>query len=296
MSRYKNNLESTSQREKTVRQALTDAKARLLKYQAVGKTAQKNASLATNMLKKKKAAVASAKVKGARPLKLSEAAEQEKAAARVKDIIAALQKTAARRRDQSNQKKSSSVSSAWIQSFPGLSNSLKKSLWHRIHRRKQQIVLRPTPECLVNELRASVADNFTAGVNVRSSQKKVALEEELVKAEQMYLVATHPIAEDGLPSVPPSRTGNWGEPGWQLVLDVPQKPTSHQSILPCAPSFPVLEKNLSDICSAPGRQAASMIRTSYLRSLASPLSSFAIASSPAEINASLSLSRKSDAA
>jgi hypothetical protein len=80
------------------------------------------------MLKKKKAAVASARVKGARPLKLSDAAEQEKAAARVKDIIAALQKTAARRRDQSNQKKSSSVSSAWIQSFPGLSNSLKESL------------------------------------------------------------------------------------------------------------------------------------------------------------------------
>jgi hypothetical protein len=296
MSRYKNNLESTSQREKTVRQALSDTKARLLKYQTVGKTAQKNASLATTMLKKKKAAVSSAKVKGARPVKLSEAAEQEKAAARVKDVIAALQKTAARRRDQSNQKKSSSVSSAWIQSFPGLSNSLKKSLWHRIHRRKQQIVLRPTPECLVNELRASVADNFTAGVGVRSSQKKAALEEELVKAEQMYLVATHPIAEVGLPSVPPSRsTGSWGEPGWQLVLDVPQKPVSHHSILPCAPSFPVLEKNLSDICSAPGRQAASMVRTSYLRCLASPLSSFAIASSPAEINASLSLSRKSDA-
>jgi hypothetical protein len=296
MSRYKINLESTSQREKTVRQKLSDTKTSLLKYQTVAKSAQKNANLASNLLKKKKTALASSKMKGARPVKLSEAAEHEKAAARVKDVIAALQKTAGRRRDQSNQKKSSSVSSAWIQSFPGLSNALKRSLWHRIHRRKQQIVLRPTPECLVNELRASVAETVVAGAAVRSSHKKVVLEDELVRAEQMYLLATHPMAEFGMPSVPPSRgNGNWAEPGWQLVLDVPQKPETHQSILPCAPSFPVFDKNLSDICSAPGRQAASMVRTSYLRRLASPLSTFAIASSPAETNASLSLSRKSAA-
>jgi hypothetical protein len=212
----------------------------------------------------------------------------------VKDVIAALQKTADRRRDQSNQKKSSSVSSAWIQSFHGLSNSLKKSLWHKIHRRKQQIVLRPTQESLLDEMKTSVAGAIAAGHSGRSTQKRAVLEEELLKAEQMYLLAIHPVAESELSSVPPSRnTGSWTEPGWKLVLDVPLAEERSRSILPCAQSFPLLDTNLSEIASAPGRQAASMVRASYLRCLASPLSTFAVASSPAETNAMLSLNSKS---
>ena len=291
ISRYKGNMESAALREKSARQSVSDNKTRLTKVQAEAKSAQKNANLAANLLRKKKIAASNAKAKGARPSRQSEAAELERAATRVKDVIGALQKTADKRREQCNQKKQNGVSTSWIQSFNGLSGSLKKSLWHKIHRRKQQIVLRPTPENLLNDLRSSVVEAIADGS--RSTLRRAALEDELIKAEQLYLLATHPMAEGGLSSVPPLRAGgSWAEPGWQLVLDVPQETERGQSILPCASSFPVLERNLSEISSAPGRQAASMVRTSYLRCLASPLSTFSIVSAPAETNASLSLGSK----
>jgi hypothetical protein len=57
----------------------------------------------------------------------------------VKDVIGGSTKTAARRRDQSNQEKSSSVSGAWIHRSWAF-KLVEKSLWYRIHRRKQQMV------------------------------------------------------------------------------------------------------------------------------------------------------------
>jgi hypothetical protein len=163
-----------------------------------------------------------------------------------------------------------------------------------MHRRKQQIILRPTEESLLNELRSTVTANIAPKLtNMRTSKEKMQkIGEELAQAEKLYLIAAHPLAEEELPTVPTSKVGeSWAEPGWQLNLDVPDDDRSG-FILPCAKKFSVLESNLSEIASAPGRQAASLLRASHLRCLASPLSTFAIASSPAETDTSLAQTSK----
>ena len=73
--------------------------------------------------------------------------------------------------------------------------------------------------------------------------------------------------------------------GWHLVLDVPEE--GPRTILPCVPLSSLVQRNLSEIHSAPGRQAAALIRTTDLRSLASPLSAVATATSLAEANPSI---------
>jgi hypothetical protein len=304
MMRYKNNLDQATQKAKMSKQTLAETKAKVQKLQAVVKTAQKNFNLSITILKKKQSLASTATGgaaefaggRGSKTTKQTEAAESaERASFRVKDVIGALRKTAERRRDQSDQKKSTSFSSAWVQSFPGLPSSLKKSLWHKMHRRKQQIILRPTPESLITELRASVAVTVAAKCGGRSSAEKMeTIEAEMMKAEQLYLLATHPLADETIASVPPAKSSdNWAEPGWQLNLSVPHDDVERsRMILPRARTFPVLESNLSEIASAPGRQAASLLRTSHFRCLASPLSTFAVASSPAESNTSLAQTRK----
>jgi hypothetical protein len=76
--------------------------------------------------------------------------------------------------------------------------------------------------------------------------------------------------------------------GWHLVLDVPKESSS--TLLPRAELPPLVQKNLSELHSAPGRQAASLIRTTHLRSLAAPLSAVATATSLAETNPSVAVS------
>jgi len=297
MLRYRTNLDTATQRAETAKQSLAETKEKLQKVMVLVKTTQKSLSMASSLLKKKQAQVAEARTTSTsasssggrgKTAKQMEAAEAERSATRVKDVIGALYATAERRREKFEQKKSTSLSSAWVQSFPGLPSSLKKSLWHKMHRRKQQIILRPSEECLVNELRASVAHAVTPKYNGRSADEKVAgIEEEMLKAEQRYLLATHPFGDGEIATVPASKANeDWAEPGWQLNLSVPEEDDDTR-ILPCAKSFPVLERNLAEIASAPGRQAASLLRASHLRCLASPLSVFAVASSPAEENASL---------
>ena len=201
---------------------MKDTKEKATKLQAHAKNAFKNASIATNILKKKRALINSDQIsaqaaRAGRPVRQSDAVEQEKASIRVKDVTSALRKTAGKRREQSVQKQSNSFSSAWVQSFPGLPNSLKKSLWHKMHRRRQQIILRPTEECLVNGLRERVTE-VLAG-----SRKRIVVENELLKAEQLYLLATHPVGEIDLPTVPPSKSSDsWAEPGWKVILEVPE--------------------------------------------------------------------------
>lgn len=293
MMQYKTNLEKAMRREQAMKRKLTETKAQTQKLTAQANNALKNATVAANVLKKKREQTLSSiqASPGGRPTKQSEAADSEKASIRVRDVISSLRKTAGKRREQSIQKQSNSFSSAWIQSFSNLPNSLKKSLWHKMHRRKQQIILRPSEESLINGLKAMVTQSVTANQS-RSPQKRISLEAELVEAEQLFLLATHPLAEQELPTSPPSKSSDpWAEPGWRLILDVPQE-QKHGCILPCASSFPVLETNQSEIASAPGRQASSLLRTSHLRCMTAPLSTFAIASSPAEPNASLSLNCK----
>jgi hypothetical protein len=76
--------------------------------------------------------------------------------------------------------------------------------------------------------------------------------------------------------------------GWHLILDVPKE--SSTTLLPRAELPPLVQRNLSELHSAPGRQAASLIRTTHLRSLAAPLSAVATATSLAETNPSVAVS------
>ncbi|CAB9501781.1 Catalyzes the transfer of the gamma-phosphate of ATP to D-galactose to form alpha-D-galactose-1-phosphate (Gal-1-P) (By similarity) [Seminavis robusta] len=282
--RYKTNLEAAANRHKTATSNYGEARTRTQKMQQLAKHSQKAVAVATNVLKKKKATL-EPRSKGR--AKLSEAAENERAAGRVKDVIASLHKTAEKRREQLNQKRLNNASSTWVQALlPGIPGPLKKSLWHKMHRRRQQIVLRPSLESLTLDLRESVAKAMKATPS--SKKQHVDLEEDQQRAEQLFCLAMYPVAPDPpLPAVPPSGSSSaaWAEPGWHLRLDAPkEEKTSH--ILPCAPSFPIFSKNLAEMTSTPGRQAAAFSRTSHLRSLASQLSSVATATSLAETNPS----------
>lgn len=226
--RYKTNCENTANKEREARQALSDIKTQQVQLQVNAKTALKNATYMAGLLKRKKMIQESNSYSttGANN-RLSEAVETERASTRVKDVIESFRKTAERRREQLNQKKSTSFSSAWIQSFPNLPMALKKSLWHKMHRRKQQIVLRPTG--MVDELRMHVAQQAhlqkspmmmsSSSGGLSSSQRNEAIEEEMLKAEQLYLLACHPPADPERSSVPPMKSSDpWAEPGWQVCI------------------------------------------------------------------------------
>lgn len=122
--RYKSNLAHADSNHKEAIGTLNGAKARTQKMHALAKHAQKAVSLATAMLKKKKAETnPKTKSKTARQSET----ELERAATRVNDVISAIQKTAEKRRLQLNQKRTSSASSSWVQGLPGLSGPLKVS-------------------------------------------------------------------------------------------------------------------------------------------------------------------------
>lgn len=292
IARYKSNIDTAESRNKAARASLNEARSRTQKMQAVAKHAQKAVTVATGLLKKKKA-MNESKGRGGKPV---DNVELERAAGRVKDVIVAFRKTAEKRRDQLNQKRNSSASSTWVQSLPGLPGPLKKSLWHKMHRRRQQIVLRPSLESLTAELRSTVEATLKAALQSGKKRSSKFIEEEVLRAEQSLYLAMHPAApKEALPSVPPSGSSSdkWAEPGWQLNLDVPSRETDSSRILPCSPAFPVLSKNLAELNSAPGRQAAAFNRTSHLRCLESNLSAVATATSLAETNPSVSSERKS---
>ena len=192
----------------------------------------------------------------------------------VAEVVASFSIVAEKRRESLNKKKSSSFSKIWADSFPELSEAMKKSLWHRMVRRKQQAILRPSRESMDTDLRAKVKEVVLAqprGVSM--------LEEELQKAEQLFLLACFP-APDEPPLSIPTQNGQWAEPGSTINLCVPE--TSRPTILPCAPSFPVLNKALCDFASASGRQAAAVLNTSSFRPMMGPLTTLSKASSLAE--------------
>ena len=70
--------------------------------------------------------------------------------------------------------------------------------------------------------------------------------------------------------------------GWHLALGVNKEVILGDRILPCPPRQQLVQYNLSELYSAPGRQAASMINSTHLRSLETPLSAVATATSLAE--------------
>ena len=215
---YKNSVDTADKREKAARKALTEAKSNIQKQQVALKQAQRAAATASILLRKKKALLAETKGSRGSNLrpKISETAETERAAVRVKEVIGALGIVAQKRRDQLNQKRSSSTSSSWVQTLPGLPGPLRKSLWHKMHRRRQQIVLRPSPESHISELRQSVSQKLASSQNAKRPQKADWAEEELLKAEQLFLLAVHPLApSSGVPPAVPASSSNdlWAEPG-----------------------------------------------------------------------------------
>lgn len=194
------------------RKNMNEAKVHLHKTQGTAKIVSRSLVLAQSTLKKRKAAMRES------PGSYSKVRD---VSVRVKDTIAALNITADKRRDQLNQKRNSNTSSTWVQSLREVPGPLRKSLWYKMHRRRQQIVLRPSMESLVSDLRKSVAKNLEASGSFRrmlksnstESSKADKLEAELLKAEQSFLLAAHPVkpVNEPLSSVPSSTP--WAEPG-----------------------------------------------------------------------------------
>jgi hypothetical protein len=191
--RYKQNITIASNKAAQVHQKFTEIKNRVQRLGASAKTAQKHALNVTNLYRRKKAERAAGKTAAGRSAKASESVDPEK---RISDIVASLTKVATKRRDNLGQKKSSSFSKTWSQSFPELSEAMKKSLWHKMVRRKQQIVLRPTPESLVNELREKVGGAALSAMVAEGTPRKEAIEKEMMKAEELLLLACHPVANE----------------------------------------------------------------------------------------------------
>jgi hypothetical protein len=164
--------------------------------------------------------------------------------------------------------------------FQSVQGALKNSLWHKMHRRMQQIVLRPTMDFVLSDLKETVEESVLR-CKGRSS---VTREESMQRAEALFLLSAYPATDSEAPSVPPSSSSaTWAEPGWRVNLNVPKDTRGgSRSLLPRAPSFPVMQKNHSEYCSAPGRQIASLIGTTHLQALTTPLSAVAQAISLAE--------------
>ena len=284
--KYDNNIRVTMEKDKAMRDRHSDSKSKVQKFQLALKAAQRNAQIAALVVKKRKAGLASSASSSSRkgPGKSSNI---DRPLPRVKDVMGALERLADKRREAHNTKKSGQITSTWLQTHPKLPDTLKKSVWRRMHRRKLQVVLRPSMELLCDEIRqraAKSASESMKGLSKSAEETQSLVEEKMIRAEQLFLLSCHPEADPPAVSVPTSRsTEAWAEPGWQLDLSVPKSNRGKSNILPRADSFPVLERNLSEICSVPGRQAASFLTPSHFRPLASPLSTFAIMSSPAEI-------------
>jgi hypothetical protein len=208
--RLKSDLAAKIAREEKLRAALSDAKNHHQKMLGISRQTQKAAQVAVTMLKKRKILMS----RNPRS-RSTDALDAEKASTRVKDVIAALRRTADWRRDQLTQKRTSSASTSWVQSLLGVAAPLKKSIWHKMHRRRQQIVLRPCVETFVEDLKSSVKDALRTSLAKKGVDKEMSLEDELVKAEQLFLLATYPVAPtEPLPSTPPSSSSKpWAEPG-----------------------------------------------------------------------------------
>jgi hypothetical protein len=126
---------------------------------------------------------------------------------RVTANIELLNTTAGLRRDQLNQKRNSSTSSAWVQKLRAVPGPLKRCFWYKMYRRRQQVLLRPAFTSLINDLRKTVEKRLSS-----RNAPSATIESELILAEQKFLLATHPVSPAGGVSPSPSST-SWAEPG-----------------------------------------------------------------------------------
>lgn len=271
MANYKNDFETAKRNERNALQSVDDYRTKLKTLQEL--------LMNTKLLKRGPKASTSIVPQP------SETVGLEVISVRMKDVMGWLKKTADKRRENAKERSNVHFANSWVQSFPGVSSSVKKYLWHKMHRRKQQIILRPSYESLVNEALANVNSV------VQSTWKREATGVEQSEAERLLLLALYPEANEKLPSIPTTKIPEkWAEPGWRLNLEVEKYEYDciDSFVLPCARFSMVPESDLSEMSSTSGRQASSMLDCSHIKCLSSPLSIFATASSPAETSTSLS--------
>jgi hypothetical protein len=208
--KYKMAIDSSEKRAIAIKRKLSELQASLQKRQTMNKTGQR-AILSLNAAIKSKRNVIN-EVRSGR-LNLLQAKSIENPTTRVKETINILCLTADMRRDQLNEKRNSNTSSQWVQSLPDVPGSLRRSLWYKMHRRRQQIVLRPTFSSMLTSMRNEIESKLTSiDTSIRRVPKE-AIEDKLIKAEQSYLLVTHPVEQmnDNLNSLPSSSV--WAEPG-----------------------------------------------------------------------------------
>jgi hypothetical protein len=213
--KYKTAIEGSQKREKAIRDKIEEAKDIVQRKQTDIKQGQRTVAALISTAKKKKLLLNDCK---SGRLDLCQTLSGE---SRVDENIAVLGATADMRRDQLYQKRNSSTSSTWVQNLPGISGPLKRSLWYKMHRRRQQIVLRPTFTSLLDGLLKQVESKFSSLKGGLPGNPDESIEIELNRAEQTYLLATHPVVPKGenIPTIPTSSASTpWAEPGTYRLL------------------------------------------------------------------------------
>jgi F0F1-type ATP synthase membrane subunit b/b' len=269
LSRIKTNFATAENRAKQFKKATTEARKVGSEARIMAERAASAVALVENALKEAKNKSGSNGKHG-----------KNQVEDRVDAVLSVIHLTAEKRRHQPSMKKDSKSPQLW--EIPGISESLKESLRHKMQRRRLSIVLRPTRASMLAELGRMLKGESFQKQSI-SKRHDTELPPDL-RAEQLLLLALHPTAPSpALPSVPPySSSDMWAEPGWQVELDVPDDDPHRGVVLPFSSSAPFLQRQLSECNSVPGRQAASLIRPCQLRTLETPLSTVAQASAPAE--------------
>ena len=243
---FKNEIAATKKREAVVRQALNESKKVVVKAKEVFQQAQKDFKEADNNMEKGKK-ISSGEISD----------EFSPASMQIDDVINVIFASIEQRRQQT--KGNNSVPS---QSLSG---------------RKHIIILRPSMQSMMEELEKMLefevqnkeqkdlqetkTDDENSNLENRSSNSE--LDDPLyhkIRAEQLMLLALHPAAPNPtLPSIP-SQLGelkSWAEPGWHLVLDVPDE--KRDNILPYTYTSQTFQSAISECSSAPGRQSAALL-------------------------------------
>ena len=212
-AKYENAVDAYQKRSIQIQAKIGEAKAALQKKNASIKQAQRNAAALANTVKKRTQTLQQVKSGN---LQLHQIEGMDSFSARVKWHTTALDATAGKRRAELLHKRNSNSSKTWDQTIPGLSSMLKRSLYFKMHRRRQQIVLRPSFTSTMTDLRQIVEKK-----HIERSTKGVvpddAVDADVQAAEQRYLLASHPLARRGekVSSVPDAN--GWSEPGPLLL-------------------------------------------------------------------------------
>jgi hypothetical protein len=199
--KWRSALETGQKRDRAYREKIAEAKGIAQKKQSQVNQAQRAVQRMVVEAKTKKLLLEEAK---AGKLNLSKRSNGNC----VNESIELLNTTAELRREQLNQKRNSTTSSAWVQNLHAVPGPLKRSFWHKMYRRRQQIVLRPSCTSLMNELRRLVEERHSSrGVPSET------IESELILAEQKFLLATHPVSQPGKTASSSPSSTSWAEPG-----------------------------------------------------------------------------------